>query len=78
MLESYESPQQIELILQKIDALESQESPQIELILQKIDQLEDQQDLDLIFKRIDALEKKDVFAVFETKMSPYKNQIEDL
>jgi hypothetical protein len=29
-------------------------------------------------KRIEALENKDVFAVFETKMSPFRNQIEDM
>ena len=54
--------------------------PQCEswLILQKIDQIESQQDLDNLYQRIEALENKDVFAVFETKMSPYKNQIEDL
>jgi hypothetical protein len=54
--------QEIELILQKIDSLETQD----EQILERLDQ------------KILALEKRDVFAVFETKMSPFKNQIEDL
>lgn len=70
--------QGLDIIFQRLDALERSETPQIELILQKIDQIESEQDFETINKRIHALENKDVFAVFETKMSPYKNQIEDL
>jgi hypothetical protein len=29
-------------------------------------------------ERIEALEKRDVFSVFETKMSPFQNKIEDM
>jgi hypothetical protein len=53
----------------------SSSKQEIELILQKIDQLEAQDELisEKLQERIIALEKRDVFAVFETKMSPFKN-----